>query len=241
MERTKASEASHRPRRGGMALAASLGLLVLFSACVPTHGQFPGLKRAYSRLHHRLVGPESKRELSGTSSGCDLVTVDFNTAADGTVIPGGTYIDTQYVGLGMTFFAEGGVGDKPRAFNTPNPGTMECGDPDLGSPNERCSPPGPGIGEGGEPGMPGENCEALGNVLIIQEVGMVPHTHHLGVSGSFLKGYFRVEVSHALKDFLHYISAHNKSHSICNVAYGWSKSTPYCFQFSYNCSPICHE
>ena len=77
--------------------------------------------------------------------------------------------------------------------------------------------------------------------VIATIVGMVPHTHHLGVSGSFLKGYFRVEVSHALKDFLHYISAHNKSHSICNVAYGWSKSTPYCFQFSYNCSPICHE
>lgn len=32
-----------------------------------------------------------------------------------------------------------------------------------------CQPPGPGRGIGGAPGQPGENCEPLRNVLIIQE------------------------------------------------------------------------
>ena len=39
----------------------------------------------------------------------------------------------------------------------------------LGTPNQRCTPPGPGIGEGGDPDMPGANCVPQGNVLIIQE------------------------------------------------------------------------
>jgi hypothetical protein len=65
----------------------------------------------------------------------------------------------------MTLSASGGYGFLPRVFNTSDPGR----DPDLGAPNGKCSPPGPGIGHGGEPNTPGENCEALGNVLIIQE------------------------------------------------------------------------
>ena len=35
-------------------------------------------------------------------------------------------------------------------------------------PNEKCTPSGPGEGEGGEPGRDGANCEFLGNVLIVQ-------------------------------------------------------------------------
>jgi len=33
------------------------------------------------------------------------------------------------------------------------------------SPNELCTPAGPGVGEGGQPDMPGANCSPLGNVL----------------------------------------------------------------------------
>jgi len=61
-----------------------------------------------------------------------------------------------------------GHGRKPRIFDTNNPGTVESGDPDLGSPNQKCSNGGPGVGLGGEPGMPGENCSPLGYALIIQ-------------------------------------------------------------------------
>jgi hypothetical protein len=40
-------------------------------------------------------------------------------------------------------------------------------DPDLGSPNLSCG--GVGSGKGGEKGQPWENCEPLGNVLILQD------------------------------------------------------------------------
>jgi hypothetical protein len=43
------------------------------------------------------------------------------------------------------------------------------GDDDLGTPNETCPGGGPGMGSGGEVGMPYENCVPLHNVLIIAE------------------------------------------------------------------------
>ena len=71
----------------------------------------------------------------------------------------------------MVLSASGGVGDRPRLLDSANP---RCegdtgGDPDLGAPNKKCTPSGPGRGVGGNPGKPGENCDPLGNVLIIQE------------------------------------------------------------------------
>jgi hypothetical protein len=71
----------------------------------------------------------------------------------------------------MTLSATGGFGILPRVIDTANPGEgNDKGDPDLGAPNMRCSPPGPGVGIGGEPDMEGENCSPLGNALIIQEL-----------------------------------------------------------------------
>ena len=59
-------------------------------------------------------------------------------------------------------------------FDSNNP---SGGDDDLGSPNETCDAPGPGIGSGGEMGMPFENCPAaaLNNLAIIHE-----HCEELG-------------------------------------------------------------
>ncbi len=51
-------------------------------------------------------------------------------------------------------------------FDTANP---TGGDRDLGAPNRECPGGGPGRGEGGEPGEAGENCQALGLVMIISE------------------------------------------------------------------------
>ena len=50
------------------------------------------------------------------------------------------------------------------SFDSGNP---TGGDRDLGTPNQAFG--GPGVGSGGEPGMPGENNTALHNVLIIAE------------------------------------------------------------------------
>ena len=63
-------------------------------------------------------------------------------------------------------------------------GSVENGDPDLGTPNRECDTPGPGVGVGGEPGMPGENCVPLGNVLIIQETDKEQPDDHAG--GGFI-------------------------------------------------------
>jgi hypothetical protein len=41
-------------------------------------------------------------------------------------------------------------------------------DPDLGSPNEKCANPGPGVGVGGRPSSPFPNCVPQNNLLIIQ-------------------------------------------------------------------------
>jgi hypothetical protein len=62
-----------------------------------------------------------------------------------------------------------------RVFDTSSPGTNnDNGDPDLGSPNQGCTPAGPGVGNGGNPkkntnNPDAFNCDAQGKSLIIQE------------------------------------------------------------------------
>jgi hypothetical protein len=61
----------------------------------------------------------------------------------------GEYVDNQFEALGLMLSASEGQNTKPHVFDTFDPVEGECGDPDLGSPNERCG--GPGISENGEP------------------------------------------------------------------------------------------
>jgi hypothetical protein len=100
---------------------------------------------------------------AGARKGCTLKTVDFNDQ------PRGKYVTNEWAAYGLTLSASGGEGNAPRIFDTSNPGGEMDGDLDLGTPNESCG--GPGTGEGGKKGAPGENCEFLGNVLIVQEPG----------------------------------------------------------------------
>jgi hypothetical protein len=94
----------------------------------------------------------------------------------------GTYIKDQWASWGVTVTAVGANGsgytplNQARIFDTANPGTNnDNGDADLGSPNIKCIPLDQragrdwGIGLGGEPGQPGENCSPVGNIAIIQE------------------------------------------------------------------------
>lgn len=96
--------------------------------------------------------------------------VEFDKDASGNALVAGEYVRNQWISYGMVVSAIGGLGNLPRLFDTANPGTQEAGDPDLGSPNETCNPPGPGWGIGGEIGAPGENCVPLGFCLIVQEI-----------------------------------------------------------------------
>ena len=93
---------------------------------------------------------------------------------DGTKLVGGDYLHEQFKPFyGLEFSASGGLRNVPRLFDTAKVGTAAFGDPDLGSPNRNCAGGGPGFGSGGAPGPNGDNpyqnCNYLGNVLIIQE------------------------------------------------------------------------
>ena len=103
-------------------------------------------------------------------------TVDFNTDGDGNSLRGTTpYVGTQWEsshGLVVSALSSSGGGYTPHgqarlydsSYDAPN---NDQGDPDLGTPNAECG--GPGRGNGGRPGQPGENCVALGNLVIVQE------------------------------------------------------------------------
>lgn len=95
---------------------------------------------------------------------CEDVTIDFDTTPDGEPLEPGLYVSDQWVDYGMLLTASNGK--KAILFDSLNPADK---DTDLGSPNERCGSSGPGRGEGGEPDADGENCDAAGNVLVIQE------------------------------------------------------------------------
>jgi hypothetical protein len=58
-------------------------------------------------------------------------------------------------------------GDRINVFDSSNILSQDD-DPDLGSPNRKCSPAGPGKGRGGNPNAAFPNCEPLGNLLILQ-------------------------------------------------------------------------
>ena len=111
--------------------------------------------------------------------------IDFETTGNGTALHRGDYVQDEWrqdIGLSMKAFGlRGGYTPdfKPRIFDTSNPGTNnEEGDPDLGSPHNKCG--GPGRGKAGQPGQPGENCVPQGNVLIIQESNKVAPDDNLG-------------------------------------------------------------
>jgi hypothetical protein len=99
------------------------------------------------------------------------VVQDFSGPPAGTVVAGqepngGTAPGTTFPDFTLSVVNNGGGPNSLVIFDSSNP---TGDDPDLGSPNETCRGGGPGIGEGGEVGQPGENCVAQGNLLIVAE------------------------------------------------------------------------
>jgi len=79
--------------------------------------------------------------------GCVETSVTFDTLADGTELPGGLYVYDEWLeSYGITLSAMGGSGDRPRLFNTSDFGDGTSTNYALGSPNNRCNPPGLGRG-----------------------------------------------------------------------------------------------
>jgi hypothetical protein len=121
---------------------------------------------------------------------CEMTVLDFEGMVRG------QYITNQfYATHGVTISAKSWNGGytpngAARIFDTSNPGEFGDGDPDLGSPNQTCDPPGPGIGNGGRKGSDFENCEPLGNVLVVQEsLKATPSDHELGSEITFRFAY----------------------------------------------------
>lgn len=140
----------------------SLLILLTATAFASTSAERGWWSRTKSQVSDNLKSPSYLRHLSA----CETVKVDFDD------LTRGEYVSNQYATYGLILSATGGYGVVPRAFDTSKPGTAEDGDPDLGSPHILCNPSGPGIGSGGRPGSPGENCVPQGNVLIIEEDGV---------------------------------------------------------------------
>jgi hypothetical protein len=93
----------------------------------------------------------------------------------------------QWKSLVVTVSASGTESSQKgaRIFDMTSPGTQVAGDPDLGAPNQRCTPAGPGIGVGDEPklGNRGVNCEPQGNVLITQDDNDNPNIPDDNING----------------------------------------------------------
>ena len=92
--------------------------------------------------------------------------IDFETLPDGSELPGGWWCQKEWLDeYGLTLSSSGGYLDMPRVLNTWDVANVDYATVEQGSPNSKCS--GPGVGEGGEPGMDGENCVPQGNVLMV--------------------------------------------------------------------------
>jgi len=94
-------------------------------------------------------------------------TLDFDTYPDGSLVNRGDVITNQWAEWGVHVQAINNNSSHPNKamiFDTANP---TGGDPDLGAPHKDFN--GPGDGNGGKRGAPGQNDQALGKILIIAE------------------------------------------------------------------------
>ena len=77
-----------------------------------------------------------------TTGGCANAIINFDTLADGTPLSGGRYVKKEwFFPYGLALSASGGFLQYPRLFDTSDIGNTDYDDSDLGSPNEKCSPP----------------------------------------------------------------------------------------------------
>ncbi len=100
----------------------------------------------------------------------DQVILDWEQDADGNPISSGQVIDDEYhstTGISITVRAQS-VRNVAATFPSHTPAPVDL---DLGTPNETCPGGGPGVGDGGEVGQPGENCMEHFNVLIMPTTG----------------------------------------------------------------------
>jgi len=117
-----------------------------------------------------LLSVEAEQGHRKLANDYTYTTFGFEKTSTGTVLNDGDYVRYEWMAqYGMEVRVEdprGGYAPdkKARIFDSTNP----VADKDFGTPNQKCPGGGPGIGSGGEPGKPGENCIAQKNLLIVQ-------------------------------------------------------------------------
>ena len=109
--------------------------------------------------------PAKSRGGSPCPCGFAFKTYDFNNlnATDyvTTIVPNELRVTAMMRDEGDEVYTPDGAA---RVFDSSDPRP----DYDLGTPNEACPTPGPGLGAAGAPGASGENCVARGNLIIVQ-------------------------------------------------------------------------
>jgi len=107
--------------------------------------------------------------------------LDFETGANGDALQAGTFIDNEWAAYGITITTNNPSAHPAMIFDSSNP---TGNDQDLGSPNKDFG--GPGVGSGGEEGMPGENRLSQGNVLILSQDANPNNPNDYYGGGSFI-------------------------------------------------------
>ena len=117
-----------------------------------------------------LTGPDCYAPVDGdgtnpnTELSICLAPLDFETDDAGGTLVSGQIIDNEWAAWGVHVTTNSPSSHPAMIFDSSSP---TGGDNDLGTPNQDFG--GPGVGDGGKAGMPGENSQALGKVLIISE------------------------------------------------------------------------
>jgi hypothetical protein len=105
---------------------------------------------------------------------CDFddLTVFPSSALNGKVATGTVNGEALHFGCGLTVTPYNTTARFITVLDSESPTrntSNSAYDPDIGSPNKSCRPGGVGRGKGGEKGQLWENCEPLGNVLILPD------------------------------------------------------------------------
>lgn len=143
---------------------------------------------------------------AASAENCNTTTIDFGLDPNtGNLLPAGTVLGDGHLQPWAPYgiFVNSRPGNNLHwnstinvlmVFNSSHP---TGGDWDLGSPNCWCPGGGPGVGHGGKPGQPGENCVPLHTVLIVSEDGDTEDPDDNGAGGEFLFNFTQpVNLSH---------------------------------------------
>jgi hypothetical protein len=158
--------------------------------------------------------PSSMPTVSCTFCDFSGLTVYPSAAVNATVADGTVNGEALHSGCGMTVTRYNTTAKFITVLDSQSPvrnTRNSARDPDLGSPSRTCG--GVGRGKGGKKGKLWENCEPLGNVLILQDTRYSYPNDHVG--GGCMKFTFDVPVTNITLGLLDIDSAETAAITVC--------------------------